>query len=53
MKIVEQLKQHSSIIASFIAGATSAVAAGYIYCRIVHRRGCSPAPVISTEPIQQ
>jgi hypothetical protein len=38
MRAIEQLKQHSTIITSFVAGATSAIAAGYLYCRIVHRR---------------
>ena len=39
MKLVDQMKQHSNVIAAFFAGATSAITAGYIYCKLVHRKG--------------
>lgn len=44
MKAIDQLRQHSTIITSFVAGAASALTAGYLYCRLIHRKGGS-APV--------
>jgi len=42
MKVTDKIMQHSTVITAFFSGAASALAAGYLYCRLVHRKSCTP-----------